>query len=127
MILPVPMIVIFVLIAVCCVFFANKTRLALQNAPSAASRKGVSNNMKMMMLISFCYVIIATPNIVVVLFSFMGQINYIMAQMDVILLPAFYQLPILSRIFDSILFFVIPEFRLAVINLFHCKFSTNLA
>ena len=121
------MIVIFVLIAVCGVFFANKTRVALQNAPSAASRKGVSNNMKMMMLVSLFYIIVATPNIVVLLFSFMGQINCTLLVMAVILFPAFFQLPLLSRIFDSIFFFIIPEFRLAVINLCHCKFSTNLA
>ena len=124
------MIVIFVLTTVCGVFFANKTRVALQNAPSATSRKGVSNNMKMTMLVTLCYVIIVIPNIVVVLFSFMGQINYtlqVMTQMAVILFPAITQLALLSRIFDSIFFFVIPEFRLAVNNLFHCKFSTNLA
>ena len=143
LVVPMPIAAICVLLAVWRIATAKTARAALfhtsnvtSNTASGRVRKissmsnagGTSNNTKVMILLCVVYFLICLPNVFEYVLISMASISCTMTFVALLandLFPAICNFTLFTRIFDGLIIFVVPEFRIAFFNILHCKFCTK--
>ena len=104
--------------------------LSRQSSSINGAACGTSKNTKAMIYLCVIYILVGLPNAIVYMLIIINS-TYISCTMNFVALLAkdlftpvvFFTL--FTRIFDGLIFLVIPEFRAAIINILHFKFCTK--
>lgn len=123
-------------IAVCCLLLtvwrmlkAHKRRASLVKVSSTVGgARGTTRNTKVLLLFTLCYVLIGVPNIILYLIISLPTISCVVNFMVILagdLFTSACRFSLFTRIFDCLVFLVIPEFRAALLNILHCNFHTQ--
>ena len=146
MLVPMPVVALCMLLVVWRMVAAHRVRVALfhtsknlKNTSNTAPGRGrhpigrtggVSTNTKALILLCVVYFIICLPNVFDNILISLAHISCTMTFVGLLakdLFPSFVNFTLFTRIFDALIFFVIPEFRIAFFNILHGKFCTKVS
>ena len=134
-----------VLLAVWGIAISRKRRAALIYNPSSTSSsvvslgryrssigvtRGTSKNTKVVLYLCGIYFLLCLPSVIEYVLINTGSIsctmNFVVLLANDLLIPISHS-SLFTRIFDGLIFMVIPEFRTAILNILLCKFYTKVS